>query len=462
MNTSALRNWQDTSESDFATIGDTIYASYAPWMAWYPGGNPSGIIPDFVYGQNDAPAAGSAGAGSTVIVSSGGITFNLLFDSGAPATFQQGITQAASILASQITDHITVNLVIHYSGTGGGAFAGPDHGLFEPYSTIRADLVNNATPGDTNFNFLPASIASHPNIGVWNAQLKLWGLIAANDTTTDDGSATFATDINPNLLVGVALHELTHALGRIPYGPEPDIFDMFRFTSAGNRLFLNGNTAPAAYFSVDGGATKIADYGQNSDPSDFLNSGVQGSSDPFNEFYNGATTQHLTAIDLTQLDVLGFHIGAPVNHAPAVTVPSANVSATAGQTLQASSLFSATDSDNDALLYYLYDGTPSANSGHFVVNGTVVPAGVTYTVTAAQWAQTTFVAGTVPDDIFMQATDTKALSNTGHVTVNVGSSQISLGSSNVPANSDDYAALIGLNFDDLARVMSHHTDHSIL
>src|SRR3954464_10519917 len=118
MNTSALRNWQDTSESDFATIGDTISASYAPWRAWYPGGNPSGIIPDFVYGQNDAPAAGSAGAGSTVIVSSGGITFNLLFDSGAPATFQQGITQAASILASQITDHITVNLVIHYSGTG--------------------------------------------------------------------------------------------------------------------------------------------------------------------------------------------------------------------------------------------------------------------------------------------------------------------------------------------------------
>ena len=121
--------------------------------------------------------------------------------------------------------------------------------------------------------------------------MKLWGLLGANDTTTDDGSATFATDINSSLLVGVALHELTHAMGRVPYGSAPDIFDLFRFTSAGTRLFQGGATAPAAYFSVDGGNTKLADYGQTSDPSDFLNSGVQGPNDPFNEFYTGSTLQ---------------------------------------------------------------------------------------------------------------------------------------------------------------------------
>ena len=78
------------------------------------------------------------------------------------------------------------------------------------------------------------------------SELKLWGLIDANDTTTDDGSAPFATDINPNLLVGVALHELTHALGRVPYGSAPDIFDLFRFTSPGVRLFQGGNSHPPA------------------------------------------------------------------------------------------------------------------------------------------------------------------------------------------------------------------------
>src|SRR5207248_3597818 len=138
--------------------------------------------------------------------------------------------------------------------------------------SIRADLINNATPGDTTFNALAAgsSIQGQASLAVWNAQLKLWGLMGANDLTTDDGSATFATDIDPNLLVGVALHELTHAMGRVPYGSAPDIFDLFRFTSAGTRLFSSANTAPAAYFSIDGGNTKLADYGRTSDPSDFL------------------------------------------------------------------------------------------------------------------------------------------------------------------------------------------------
>jgi serralysin len=72
-------------------------------------------------------------------------------------------------------------------------------------------------------------------------------------------------------------------------------------------LFANGSTAPAAYFSLDGGNTKIADYGQTSDPSDFLNIGVQGPNDPFNEFYSNSTLQQLTAIDLKQLDAQGLN-----------------------------------------------------------------------------------------------------------------------------------------------------------
>jgi serralysin len=147
----------------------------------------------------------------------------------APQSFRTGIQQAAAILAASISDKITVNIKIDYSGIGGGAAAGPDQGLFENYSLVHADLVNNATAGDTTFNALPSatSIQGQSSVAVWNAQLKLLGLMGANDTTTDDGSATFATDINSSLLVGVALHELTHALGRIPYGPlqrRPPIF----------------------------------------------------------------------------------------------------------------------------------------------------------------------------------------------------------------------------------------------
>jgi Cadherin-like/Cadherin domain/RTX calcium-binding nonapeptide repeat (4 copies) len=525
---------EQPSDDDFNVVGGEIFATFSPWASWLSDGNPFAPAPTSAFPTLAGGSAdGQGNPDSVVAVTSGGITINLIFDTAAlaaPASFRAGIQQAVAILAAAISDKITVNLKIDYSGTGGGAAAGPDHGLFESYSSTRADLVNGATPGDTSFNALAAgtSIQGQSNVAVWNAQLKLWGLMAANDTTTDDGSATFATDINPNLLVGVALHELTHAMGRVPYGSQPDIFDLFRFTSAGTRLFSNGATAPAAYFSLDGGSTKVADYGRTSDPSDFLNNGVQGPNDPFNEFYTGSTSQQLTAADLKQLDALGFHLVVPdtqapillvdnslsiqagatqavtssllmstdnvssaaqlhytvttgpahgalllnglatssftqadinnglvsyhettngvtsdtfsfklsdaagniagpasfqinimANHAPVVTV--ADVSANAGQSLQASSLFSATDADNDALTYYFDDNSPAANSGHFLVNGAVMPAGTGFSLSAAQLAQTTFVAGAADtsDDLFVQVSDGQAVSSLGEFHVNV-------------------------------------------
>src|SRR5258707_705699 len=325
MNFRFLRDLQtQPDDSIFSNFDNEIYASFIPSAASDAGNS----LASTVLGLSPIPAFWNQGTSSTftltqaaansgVAVTSGGITINLLFDAAAmaaPASFRAGIQQAASILAGTISDKITVNLAIDYSGTGGGAAAGPDHGLYVSYSSVRNYLINNATPGDTAFNALPSGspIQGQSNVAVWNAQLKLWGLLGANDTNTDDGSATFATDIDPSLLVGVALHELTHAVGRIPYGPQPDIFDLFRFTSPGTRLFSGGDTAPAAYFSLDGGYTKLADYGRNSDPSDFLNSGVQGPNDPFNEYYTYNTSQVLTTVDKEQLDALGFHTFSPV------------------------------------------------------------------------------------------------------------------------------------------------------
>src|SRR5229473_80654 len=313
---------QDPADGFVSTAGAEVYTIFQP-----SAGNGGASAPVEIHLTpaltSEAVESSSAQSGPTTLVAltSGGIIINLLFDAAAmaaPANFRAGIQQAASILTAAISDQITVNIKIDYSGAGGGAAAGPDSGQYESYTSVRTDLINNATPGDTVFNALPSgsSIQGQSNVAVWNAQLKLWGLLGANDTTTDDGSATFATDINSNLLVGVALHELTHAMGRVPYGPpygsQPDIFDLFRFTSPGTRLIAGGNAAPAAYFSMDGGNTKLADYGQNSDPSDFLNSGVQGANDPFNEFYSGSTIQSLSTVDKEQLDALGFHTASPV------------------------------------------------------------------------------------------------------------------------------------------------------
>ena len=118
-------------------------------------------------------------------------------------------------------------------------------------------------------------------------------------------------------------------------------------------------------------------------------------------FISGApgTTDDLGVMAFDSHDYSGnvsftpFHVNVPANHAPVVTVASPIVSARAGQVFAASSLFSASDADGNPLVYFLYDWSPAANSGHFVVNGAVVPAQTVIGLTASDLAQTTFVAG---------------------------------------------------------------------
>jgi len=88
----------------------------------------------------------------------------------------------------------------------------------------------------------------------------------------------------------------------------PVIADWFRYDAAGHFQWTEGNnSASPSYFSIDDGATRIADFGQTSDYSDYLNSGVQGGVDPFNEFYSDSTLHSLTTADIRELDVIGFN-----------------------------------------------------------------------------------------------------------------------------------------------------------
>jgi hypothetical protein len=122
------------------------------------------------------------------------------------------------------------------------------------------------------------------------------------------------------------------------------------------------------------------------------------------------------------------NVPASQNVAPTVSLPSgANVSASSsGQAIQFSSLFTGNDANGDTLTYYLYDATAGANSGHFVVNGTTVAAQTIYQVSAAQLAQTTFVAGAsgTADDLYAQTFDGQVYSGwNAHVHVSVPASQ---------------------------------------
>ena len=100
---------------------------------------------------------------------------------------------------------------------------------------------------------------------------------------------------------------------------------------------------------------------------------------------------------------MGAHL-AP-NIAPVVTIPSADVPATARQVFTADSLFSIADADNDPLTYFLYDGT--LGGGHFMVNGVAVADQTVVALSAVQIAQTVFVTGAPgsSDDLAVMASD---------------------------------------------------------
>ncbi|MFO1118187.1 MAG: hypothetical protein U1E28_21170 [Beijerinckiaceae bacterium] len=287
----------------FASLAPGLFAPLPP--GWFAAGSGSG-------------AGGNSGTTSktlpATIVGSGNFKVNLVWDSTVTSsTFQASINKAALAVANALSDTLTVNLGITNSGTGGGASAGPSGGLYESYSWVYSHLKS----GDPTFSSLSnsTSIQGQTNVAVWNAQLKLWGVAS---TSSLDGSAQFATDIGSSALFGVALHELTHALGRVPYGSSPDVFDFFRYTAPGKMLFSSSIPAPLAYFSIDGGVTNLAYYGMNSDPSDFYNGTPTGQMhsvynttyDAFSEYYysNGASNQYLSALDLHSLVAIGFHL----------------------------------------------------------------------------------------------------------------------------------------------------------
>jgi hypothetical protein len=272
-------------------------------------------------------AADKSGSPALVAAVSAGLHINLVADDNnvnAPAGWAAAIRQAADIIEENFSDPVTINLRYGYASFNnvvdkklvgsGTAYASTDAGTTRNYNTITGWLLNDCITADdfTAYTDLPDRSASFPgradNFYVPNAELRALGQLGNNATI--DGAAAFGTGISNSNMVAVALHELTHAMGRITlnYTPSnlPVMADWYRYDAAGHFQWTEGtSSASPSYFSIDGGVTRIADFGVSSDYSDWLNSGVQGGVDPFNEFYTG-TLPSLTTADIRELDVLGF------------------------------------------------------------------------------------------------------------------------------------------------------------
>src|ERR1700682_3186842 len=118
-----ITDLQDTADGFLTTVAAEVYTNFFPSVENFGSrlGDALGEILAHPALTSEAVAASSAQSGPTSVVSltTGGIIINLLFDAAAmaaPAYFRTAIQQAASILTGAISDHITVNIMIDYSG----------------------------------------------------------------------------------------------------------------------------------------------------------------------------------------------------------------------------------------------------------------------------------------------------------------------------------------------------------
>jgi uncharacterized delta-60 repeat protein len=121
----------------------------------------------------------------------------------------------------------------------------------------------------------------------------------------------------------------------------------------------------------------------------------------------GADDIYLSAYDTAGLNALSsVHVTA-ADHAPVIFKPSgATISPSAGDQFLFPLLLQASDTDGDALTYYILDNTPGAGTGHLSIAGVQQPEGQWIEVTQAQLSQTTFTAGqSGADDIYLSAYD---------------------------------------------------------
>jgi hypothetical protein len=234
-------------------------------------------------------------------------------------SFLQDEQTAINILQSTFTSNVSVVFNVGFGSYQGvtlnnqfisEADVNQNAVFFLTYSQLRQDLLAFGQPGFFNAANLPAgtSLNGRTNFWVSSSVGACFGLF----TQEVDGFVAIGTGFTPGAeRVSAFLHELGHAMGRVPenIGGAFSALDLVRFVSQGNRLFDGSNpNGTFAYFSLDGGATQIAQWGQNSDVSDFRN-GFPFANDPFNE--NVGNLGQLTNADILVTEALGFKTVPP-------------------------------------------------------------------------------------------------------------------------------------------------------
>lgn len=256
---------------------------------------------------------------------------DLAYGSGtslAPSGFFTALQFAADQLDALIANNITITIDITWDPTGQVlGEAGPENMQDYSYSQVVDALQAHAfsTAAQTAVQNMPSADPTGGN-GVYLSVAQAEALGLMSGSTLPDGTATFGTGgtvlnfsttdlavAGEEDFVGVAEHELTHAMGRSGWGDGTtsglySLMDLFRFSSVGvlvNDADSATATSPPAYFSVDGGQTDLADFATTSDYYDWAGNVTDDSFDAFSQV---GVANTLSAADQTLMVALGFDV----------------------------------------------------------------------------------------------------------------------------------------------------------
>jgi len=240
------------------------------------------------------------------------------------AQIESAFNYAIGQYEAEYSDPITVDVKVAYSGTGLGN-TNQSVSCYTSYATVERALKASETMPDqiTSAQDVPASDPTGASKWCTSmAEAMVIGLLPANCFSTSTCSPyvptiTFGVQpytFNPSDrnvagnydFIGVAQHELSEVLGRIPGLHQSTFYvpnDLFRYTAPGTRnltayapgdLSINAGTTGLALFNTDSGG----------DPQDYASPLPP---DSFDAFASQGVTEPLTTAGITNVDVLGYH-----------------------------------------------------------------------------------------------------------------------------------------------------------
>lgn len=323
------------SQATRAEIGAASVMTFSDFKA----GGPAGTLTNAaLFGGNDPhsvaamAASGYGGPHMTIVVENApGVTLS--------AAAQNALNYAAQYLGSLIADPVAVTIQANIanlnsvSKTGILAY-GEANAYYVPYFVAEGEVAKH-DPGLV----LPKTDVAAGGVAavVTKSELQAWGLPTqgyyqtagsivintAYQSYFDYSTNNVIQAANTNGLdfVGLALHELSHALGRIRYDqvtaangrysgdPLASPMDLTAFTAPGTlQHSATAGVGPIPYFSTDGGKTPLV-YSASQTRSDW-NNFLQNKAflhDAWSGFlYPGLAT--MSSTDLTFLNAIGFDI----------------------------------------------------------------------------------------------------------------------------------------------------------